>query len=140
MRRSVNRHLPIAILIGVALVLGFSPQSLAGTSEQVPIGARAMSMGGAFSAVASDGTALFWNPAGLAQITYQEITAAHANLYDSNIKDNYAAFVLPLSRGHVISGDWYHSGIDDDELTNQKWRADETEIVDLRIRIPRRIL
>ena len=32
------------------------------------IGARALSMGGAFVAVADDSTAVFWNPAGLAQL------------------------------------------------------------------------
>ncbi|UCF78742.1 MAG: tetratricopeptide repeat protein [Candidatus Eiseniibacteriota bacterium] len=114
----------LIVVLGVFFLTVFVPQGATGTSEQVPIGARAMSMGGAFSAVASDGTALFWNPAGLAQITYQEITAAHANLYDSGIKDNYAAFVLPLSRGHVVAGDWYHSGFDDDELAFGENRFD----------------
>ena len=37
------------------------------------IGARAVSMGGAFTAVADDASAVFWNPAGLSQLTDNQI-------------------------------------------------------------------
>ena len=36
-----------------------------GTAADVPPGARATALGGAFTAIADDGNALFWNPAGL---------------------------------------------------------------------------
>lgn len=42
---------------------------LHGSDLGMGIGARAMSMGGAFTAVADDASAIFWNPAGLAQLT-----------------------------------------------------------------------
>ncbi len=42
---------------------------LTGSDLGMGIGARAMSMGGAFTAVADDASAVFWNPAGLAQLT-----------------------------------------------------------------------
>ena len=111
-------HILKAIALGACLVtcaLGFSA-ALADPSQQVPLGARAIAMGGAFSAVADDGTALFWNPAGLVQIGNQEITAAYADLYGSGIKDNFVGFVLPLSPSQVVGADWYHSGFGDSEL------------------------
>ncbi|MFA6107682.1 MAG: hypothetical protein WDA75_02835 [Candidatus Latescibacterota bacterium] len=37
------------------------------------VGGRAMAMGGAYVGVADDFTALFWNPAGLAQIRHREV-------------------------------------------------------------------
>ena len=40
------------------------------------VGARAMGMGGAFVSVANDFTALYWNPAGLAQIERMEFFGA----------------------------------------------------------------
>ncbi len=40
------------------------------------VGGRAMGMGGAFVGVADDFTALWWNPAGLAQIQHRELHAA----------------------------------------------------------------
>jgi tetratricopeptide (TPR) repeat protein len=96
----------------------------AGTSEQVPLGARAIAMGGAFTSVADDASTLFWNPAGLVEVGHQELTFSHADLFGSGIKDNYAAFVLPLSWQQAVAADWYHSGFDDDELAFGENRFD----------------
>lgn len=46
---------------------------LHGSDLGMGIGARAMSIGGAFTAIADDVTAVFWNPAGLAQLTDNQI-------------------------------------------------------------------
>lgn len=53
-----------------ALVAPAAAQSGTAAAEflNVPVGARATAMGGAFGATASDGTALYWNPAGLANM------------------------------------------------------------------------
>jgi Flp pilus assembly protein TadD len=110
-RRSLLLHaLVSSALIGLPAVAG------AGTSLQVPVGARGIAMGGAFSAIADDATATFWNVAGLPWIGHQEITATHADLYGSGLKDNFASFVLPLTRTQAASVDWYQSGLDDGEL------------------------
>src|SRR2546426_3487924 len=97
---------------GVALCLIAGPLATAnaGTSLQVPIGPRAIAMGGAFSSIADDAEALYWNPAGLPWIGHQELTGTHANLFGSDIQDNYAAFVLPLTRQQAAAVDWYRSG------------------------------
>lgn len=60
-------------------------------------GARAYAMGNSFVALADDATAVFWNPAGLAQLNKIEFTLSHQNLY--GIEDLYnemAAISLPL--------------------------------------------
>ena len=44
----------------------------------VPVGARATAMGGAFGATASDGTALYWNAAGLAGLDRSTATFEYA--------------------------------------------------------------
>jgi hypothetical protein len=85
-------------------------------SEQVPVGPRAIAMGGAYSSLALDASALFWNPAGIAWIGHQEIAGTYANLFQSDIKDNYVGFVLPISRKTAVGADWYHSGFEDSEL------------------------
>ncbi len=46
---------------------------LHGSDLGMGIGARAMSMSGAFTAVADDASAVYWNPAGLAQLTDNQI-------------------------------------------------------------------
>ena len=86
------------------------------TGEQVPVGPRALGMGGAYSSIADDAAAMFWNPAGLSWVGHQELTASYANLFQSDLKDNYIAFVLPLAPRQAAGFDWYHSGFDDAEL------------------------
>ena len=50
------------------------------------LGVRAMGMGGAYTAIAEDFTATFWNPAGLAQITKRQVCAAFLrNTYDTEL-------------------------------------------------------
>jgi hypothetical protein len=101
---------------GFALAWLGAASASATISSQVPIGARAIAMGGAYSSLAEDATALFWNPAGLARVGHQEVGASHANLFHSGIVDNVASFVLPLSHDNAVGTDWYHSGFDDGEL------------------------
>ena len=50
------------------LVLSCPRLASAGGFEGPGLGARAESMGGAFIGVADDWTAIYWNPAGLAQL------------------------------------------------------------------------
>jgi transglutaminase-like putative cysteine protease len=105
----------IASLSAIALTT-LAPAAFADPSEQVPIGARAIGMGGAFTSIADDASALFWNPAGLARIGHQEVAAMHADLFHAGIQDNVGAFVLPFSANEAVAMDWYHSGFDDGTL------------------------
>jgi transglutaminase-like putative cysteine protease len=118
---SSRSALPALLL---ALLVSAIPQPCDGTSLQVPIGPRAIAMGGAFSSIADDASAIFWNPAGLTFVGHQEISATHANLFGSDINDNYASFVLPLSRHQTAAADWYRSGFDDSELDFGENRID----------------
>ncbi|MEM1054503.1 MAG: PorV/PorQ family protein [Bacteroidota bacterium] len=71
----------------LALVVLLAPVTVAqsGTSAaeflNVPVGARATAMGGAFGSTASDGTALYWNPAGLATMDGASATFEYAPWY-----------------------------------------------------------
>ncbi len=74
MRRAFHRR--VRPLAGLILLLAFvvAAPAQAGTTTgfgflTLPAGARAAAMGGAFTALADDPTAAFWNPAGIAAIT-----------------------------------------------------------------------
>src|SRR5512143_3591146 len=54
--------------VGLALVLTLASGLLANGLNLNGFGARAAAMGGAFVGLADDYTAVFWNPAGLAQL------------------------------------------------------------------------
>lgn len=61
-------------------------------------GARSLGMGKAFTALADDATATYWNPAGLAGLTRNEITALHAILWGGTVYD-FISYVHPTSFG-----------------------------------------
>jgi hypothetical protein len=68
----------------------------AGEFLKIPVGARAVGMGGAFTAVADDATALWWNPAGMIYLPYREVIPQHAEKFGKLVNHDYLGVVLPL--------------------------------------------
>src|SRR5471032_562187 len=68
--RSASRPRACLIVFFVSFVLSVSLSRVAHAQGDETIGARAQGMGGAFTAVADDATATWWNPAGLAGGAY----------------------------------------------------------------------
>lgn len=67
---------------------------------EIGVGARARALGDAYSGLATDASATYWNPAGLGSI--ERVTAAftYTALYDDlDIVHNFAAVVLPVFGG-----------------------------------------
>lgn len=62
---------------------------------KIGVGARAIGMGGAFTAYANDVTAQYWNPAGLARVTGGEATFGHIS-WLADIGVEYAAVSYEL--------------------------------------------
>jgi hypothetical protein len=75
------------------------------------VGARAVSMGGAYVAQANDLSALYWNPAGLATIPGSSVQFSHTQ-YLADINYNFAAFGINLPSVGAISASliYLHSG------------------------------
>ena len=65
--------LAISILVSLINAQGF---------DQLFVGARPLSMGGAFVALADDGNVVTWNPAGLPRLRRTEFTLTYTNLYN----------------------------------------------------------
>ena len=49
----------------------------AGQFLKLGVGSRAMALGGAFTAIANDASALYWNPSGLSRIKGSQILLKH---------------------------------------------------------------
>jgi hypothetical protein len=62
----------------------------------VGVGARAQAMGNAFTAVANDASAMFWNVGGMAQLDQNEILFNHSS-WIADITYNYGGVVIPVS-------------------------------------------
>ncbi|MGE5400963.1 MAG: PorV/PorQ family protein [Ignavibacteriales bacterium] len=67
----------------------------AGEFMAIGVGGRANGMGGAYVAVANDVTAGYWNPAGLAEINYPQISLMYSQNFGNLVNYNYAAVALP---------------------------------------------
>jgi len=62
----------------------------------IDVGSRATAMGGAYVAVASDATAMFWNPAGISTIKNPQAMFQYAK-WIADLKFNYIAAVIPVA-------------------------------------------
>lgn len=83
MKKVVKTLLLAVFGIGaIAPVFASESAGQAGAYLKMGVGARAIGMGSAFTAVANDSTAAFWNPAGLAKLKDSEASFMHANLTD----------------------------------------------------------
>ena len=102
----MKRTLSILFMISFAI----------GQYDQLFIGTRPLSMGGAFIAVADDANAITWNPAGLPGLRRTEFTSTYANLYNLGITQSYMGFVKPFSDRVALGFDWSSVGYDDNEL------------------------
>ena len=91
-----------AIIGSLILIPNSSYASDAGTTAanflKIGIGARACAIGGAYTALADDGSALYWNPAGLSQIEDTEILAMY-NMHFQGINQGYFSLAFPLLGG-----------------------------------------
>jgi tetratricopeptide (TPR) repeat protein len=79
-------------------------------------------MGEAFVAVADDGNAISWNPAGLARMERMQVSFAYADLFGLGIDSKYASFftrlyfIPPLTDYVTIGADWSGIKAGDEEL------------------------
>ncbi len=121
-------------------------------------GARAIGMGGAFVSIADDATAVYWNPAGLAQLKKPEVTLVgyHGRWVDAHKWDyypkevslrggfdigsyklNFASFALPLNPGgrNLVLGTSVHmimDGTAGSDFTNVRDNDTELQVEEAR--------
>ena len=67
----------------------------------IDIGARAVGMGGAFTSIANDATAMYWNPAGLSFYKNRDIYINHAE-WIANISFDYFGVIIPLQESQAL--------------------------------------
>lgn len=116
----------LAVLVAAlsSLVLTAAPAGAtkyAAEFLKIPVGARAVGMGGAFSAVADDATSPYWNPAGMVYLPYKEGFLQHSEQFGSLVNHNFGGVVFPLKNGEErrsafgVTLTWV--GIDDIPIT-----------------------
>ncbi|MGA2623333.1 MAG: PorV/PorQ family protein [Bacteroidota bacterium] len=73
----------------------------AATFLEIPVGATAVGMGGAFVSYANDATSLYWNPSACALLTQNNFTVSHTN-WIADTKFDFGGVVIPLGGFGVL--------------------------------------
>jgi hypothetical protein len=123
-------------IVILLIILSF-PQVLsagryAGDFILIGSGVRPLGMGGAFTAVADEGSAIYWNAAGLAQIQDIEFSAMHTLLYDNLATYDFFSLSIPLPANSTIGISFTQLSIDDIHIYDEKWIVGDREGVDVR--------
>ena len=114
LHRFCDRAANDCLLPGVlALAIAVGPSVVDGASRQTDVGVRAISMGGAFVAVGSDASSIYWNPAAIAALQRQELNLDYADHFGLGFNESHLSYVLPATANHAIGIDWFHRGFDD---------------------------
>ena len=87
----------MTLLLSTLLVGQSNVGTTAASFLDIGIGARSLAMGGAFTAVANDATALYWNPAGITNILQPTAHFYYAPWF-VDIDFTHGAAVVPLGR------------------------------------------
>ncbi|UOG73498.1 PorV/PorQ family protein [Hymenobacter tibetensis] len=99
----------------------------------VGVGGRALGMGKVQVSLAQDATAGYWNPAGLlSQKAKYDAVLMHSELFSGIVKNDYAAFSMPLDEKSAIGISAVRLGVDDiadtRDLINEFGYIDYTKI------------
>ena len=80
---------------------------------KIGVGARASAMGESYVAEANDASALFWNPAGLAAVSSNEVLFVRTN-WIADMTYDFAAFVVPFADLGTFG--MYYQGLNMDDM------------------------
>lgn len=115
------QSLAVAVLLSITVAAPAFATKYAGEFLKVPVGPRAIGLGGAFSAIADDATAPYWNPAGMIYLPYREVMFQHAERFGSLLNQDYLAGVFPLggekSHQSAIGVSLIRLAVDDIQIT-----------------------
>jgi hypothetical protein len=82
------------------------------------VGARGVAMGESFVAIADDASALYWNPAGIAQFRDNQVIASHTE-YVVDIRHDFLGIVYHLDEANAFGASFCSLHMDDIEITTE---------------------
>ncbi len=84
----------------------------AGEFMAIGVGGRALGLGSSQVALASDATAGYWNPAGLARINYPEVMLMHDERFGGLVNYDYASVAIPYGPDESLGFSLTRLGVD----------------------------
>jgi hypothetical protein len=94
----ISLILVLGVVLTFILCWGAGRGTSGGVVLRYPVGARAIGMGGGFVAVSDDGSAAYWNPAGLTYLTKKELLLFYLEgMADTNY--GFVGYTIPTKIG-----------------------------------------
>ncbi|MBI5475882.1 MAG: PorV/PorQ family protein [Ignavibacteriales bacterium] len=111
---NIKSFLFIFLSIAVCSQYSFaaSKAKYAGEFLSIGIGGRALGLGGAYTAVATDITAGYWNPAGLASMDYPQVSLMHDERFAGLVNYDYGAVAIPYDKNTTFALSVIRLGVD----------------------------
>ncbi len=127
------------IKIVLAALIAVSTMSLnagryAGDFMQIGSGVRALGLGKAFTAVADDGSAIYWNAAGISQLKRIEVGLMRSFLYEGLAYYDHLTYCQPLPNDVTIGVNWTRLSIPEVPVFDEKHLIGTT--IDQRVTFP----
>ncbi len=97
MKNNTKSKLIIILLLFLAINISFA-QDKVGTASStflgIPIGGKAIGMGGAFTSIADDATTLFWNPGATSRIKKHDVCVSQTNHFLDTKHKYFGAIIM----------------------------------------------
>jgi hypothetical protein len=132
MLKKLYTFLITLLLISSSLQAQTVVAKYAGEFMALGVGGRALGMGGAFVAVANDVTSGYYNPAGLANINYPQLSLMHSEQFGNLVNYDYGAVAIPYSKDMSFGLSVMRLGVDGiPDTRNALYDANGDGIIDI---------
>ncbi len=113
-KKYLHKTLIFTLLSLLLSVNGYSASTAkyGGEFLAIGVGGRALGLGGAYTALASDITAGYWNPAGLASLMYPQISLMHDERFAGLVNYDYGAVAILLGSAATLGFSVIRLGVD----------------------------
>ncbi len=102
----------LVIFVSSVFSQGVSVGKYSGEFLAIGVGGRALGMGSSFVAIASDVTAGYWNPAGLASLNYPQGILMYDERFAGLVNYNYGAIAIPYKSDMTFGLSVIRLGVD----------------------------
>ena len=106
------RYTLLGILLLICLAAPLQAAKYAGEFLEIGVGARAVGMGGAVTAITDDPMSFYWNPAGMGYLSGLHVSGMYADLWNGLANYSVAGIALPAS-GAVLAANYVRLGVPD---------------------------
>ena len=113
--KKLNQYIQILFMISTLYAVD-KTGTTAAKFLSIGVGSKAVGMGGAYTSIADDATAMYWNPAGISFYNTREVYFNHSN-WIADIAFDYFGITIPVNRKYSLGFNITSVTMDEMEVT-----------------------